>query len=275
MTFKFSNGTDKVRFVFMHSYHKDVDKTLADKWFMDEKAAALAKMDGVESVRTWKALPPISMWTFDPYDRFDRMTEVVFDNLENCRKATVENPGFWSKTAAGAVGFNELECVFLNMDCQYDLLKEIPVQQYKYINHPARYTAGVVVDALPFDDTFLDIYMFNYDKKFTYEEGEDWYLGHHVREGRHSKRMGHKHYKTWNLIHVDADESNPLQPNRFLRFTELGLPEYARNPMLLAGPLDGGKKKLASLIYTQDPRGQVIGEWRNILIDPKDEEIVK
>ena len=22
------------------------------------------------------------------------------------------------------------------------------------------------------------------------------------------------------------------------------------------------------MIYTQDPRGQVIGEWRNILIDP-------
>ena len=61
------------------------------------------------------------------------------------------------------------------------------------------------------------------------------------------------------------DEDCPLQPNRFWRFTELGLPDYAVDPA--KSGLKPGEKP-ALMTYTQDPRGQVIGEWRNILIDP-------
>ncbi len=268
MSFTSSCGPGPVRFVFMHSYHKDA-KEAGEKRFLEEVVPAMRKFAGLRSIRSWKALPPIRMWTFDPYERFDRLTELLFDDMQHALAATVEQSEFWAISESGN-GFAELECVFLDEQPQYDLLKDVPVQQYKYINHPGRYTAGVVVDALDLDDTFLDIYMFNYDKKFTFEEGEDWYLGHHVREGRISKRVGHKHYKTWKPLRVATPEDCCLYPNRFWRFTELGLPEYARNPALLAGPLEGGAKKLASLIYTQDPRGQVIGEWRNILIDPKD-----
>lgn len=272
MTFQFDSGTGKVRFVFMHSYQKDVDAAVADKWFKEEKAKAIAGFKGVESIRSWKALPPISMWTFDPYDRFDRMTEVLFDNLEDAKAATIENGNFWKLCGAGEIGFREFECVFLDVEPQYDLLKDIPVQQYQNINHPGRYTPGVNLDSMNMDDTYFDIYMFNYNPKFTFEEGEAWYLGHHVREGRIVKRVGHKHYKTWKPITIKTPDMCPFEPNRFWRFTELGMPEYSRKPQLIAGFLEGGKKKLASMIYTQDPRGQVIGEWRNILIDPKDEE---
>ena len=36
---------------------------------------------------------------------------------------------------------------------------------------------------------------------------------------------------------------------------------------ILRGELEPGERP-AMMKYTQDPRGQVIGEWRNIIIDP-------
>ena len=264
MSFTFSYGRGPVRFVYMFSYPKGVDRDAAEAWYLNEHVPAVRSQPGVTGYRSWKALPPISMWTFDPYDRFDRISEVVFEDMESCLNATVRNPGLWKKNAEDVPGFRELECALLDPEPQYNLLKDIPVQQYKYINYPGRYTPGVMLDT-DRDDVIMDIYMFNYDPKFTFEEGEDWYLGHHVREGRITKRLGHRHYQTWKPLRVTVDESCPLQPNRFWRFTELGLPDYAVDPA--KSGLKPGEKP-ALMTYTQDPRGQVIGEWRNILIDP-------
>ena len=92
---------------------------------------------------------------------------------------------------------------------------------------------------------------------------EDW------REGRITKRVGHRHYQTWKPLRACVDADCPLQPNRFWRFTELGLPDYAVDPAKTG--LKPGQVP-AMMTYTQDPRGQVIGEWRNILIDPDQAE---
>ena len=251
MSFTFSYGRGPVRFVYMFSYPKGVDRDAAEAWYLNEHVPAVRSQPGVTGYRSWKALPPISMWTFDPYDRFDRISEVVFEDMESCLNATVRNPGLWKKNAEDVPGFRELECALLDPEPQYNLLKDIPVQQYKYINYPGRYTPGVMLDT-DRDDVIMDIYMFNYDPKFTFEEGEDWYLGH-------------RHYQTWKPLRVTVDEDCPLQPNRFWRFTELGLPDYAVDPA--KSGLKPGEKP-ALMTYTQDPRGQVIGEWRNILIDP-------
>lgn len=268
MSFTFSYGRGHVRFVYMFSYPKDVAKEDAEKWYLEEHVTAVKNLPGVIGFRSWKALPPIAMWTFDPYDRFDRLSEVVFEDMESCLNGTVRNPGLWRSGAQEAPGFRELECVMLDEKPQYDLLRDIPVQQYKYISNPGRYTKGKMVD-VDDDDVIMDIYMFNYDPKFTFEEGEDWYLGHHVREGRITKRLGHRHYQTWKPLRVTVDEDCVLQPNRFWRFTELGLPGYAVDPRKMN--LQPGERP-ALMTYTQDPRGQVIGEWRNILIDPDQAE---
>lgn len=264
MSFTFSYGRGPVRFVYMFSYPKGADKDTAEKWYLEEHVPAVRRQPGVTGYRSWKALPPITMWTFDPYDRFDRISEVEFENLDTCLNATVRMPELWQKGAVDKPGFAELECVVMDLPPQYDLLKDIPVQQYKYINHPGRYTPGKMLD-VDEDDVIMDVYMFNYDPKFTFEEGEDWYLGHHVREGRITKRLGHRHYQTWKPLRITVDADNPLQPNRFWRFTELGLPGYAADPSKIR--LAAGEKP-ALMTYTQDPRGQVIGEWRNILINP-------
>lgn len=268
MSFTFSYGRGPVRFVYMFNYPKDVDKAMAEKWYLEEHVAAVRSQKGVTGYRSWKALPPIGMWTFDPFDRFDRISEVVFEDLESCLNATVKNLTLWTKGVEGKAGFRELECTIMDLPPQYNLLKDVPVQQFKYINHPGRYTAGKMIDGDD-DDVIMDIYMFNYAPKFTFEEGEDWYLGHHVREGRITKRLGHRHYQTWKPLRVAVDADCPLQPNRFWRFTELGLPGYAVDPTKLN--LKQGETP-ALMTYTQDPRGQVIGEWRNILINPDQAE---
>lgn len=262
MKFSFRCGRGVVRFVHMFNYPEGVSLEEGERWYLEEHVPLAKALPGVVRYHSWRALPPVGMWTFDPYDRFVRLTELVFTDMESCLNATVRNPDLWRSGVEGRPGFRELECALLDEEPQYDLLRDVPVQQYKYINHPGRYTAGKMLDGDD-DDVIMDVYMFNYAPKFTTEEGEDWYLGHHTREGRITKRLGNKHYQTWRSLKVPAVEGSPLDPNRFYRLTELGLPPYA----LGKADLKPGEKP-ALMIYTQDPSGQVIGEWRNILIDP-------
>lgn len=262
MSFSFRSGRGAVRFVHMFNYPEGVSPEEGDRWYFEKHVPLAKALPGVVRYRTWKALPPISMWTFDPYDRFTRLTELVFTDMESCLDATLRNPGLWAGGVTGRPGFRELECALLDEEPQYDLLRDIPVQQYKYINFPGRYTSGKMLDTDD-DDVIMDVYMFNYAPKFTTEEGEDWYLGHHTREGRITKRLGNKHYQTWLSLKAPETEGSVLNPNRFYRFTELGLPPYA----LGKADLKPGEKP-ALMTYTQDPRGRVVGEWRNILINP-------
>lgn len=266
MNFSFSAGRGHVRFVYLFNYPCGISLEEGERWFRETHVPAIRALPGVVSFRTWRALPPIPMWTFDPYDRFVRLVELVFADKETCLNATVrDQTGLWAHGVEGHPGFRELECALLDEEPQYDLLKDIPVQQYKYINYPGRYTPGRIMDD-DADDVIMDVYLFNYAPAFTTDEGEDWYLGHHTREGRITKRLGRKHYQTWKTLRVD-ESCGSIQPTRFYRLTELGLPPYA----LGKSELKPGEKP-SLMMYTQDPRGQVVGEWRNILIDPDQAE---
>lgn len=261
MKFSFSYGRGVARFVYLFNYPEGISKEEGDKWFFNEHVPAVKKLPGIVRYKTWEALPPISMWTYDPYDRFERLVELVFTDFETCLDGTVRNPALWESGIEGRPGFREFECLILDEEPQYDLLRDVPVQQYKYASMVPIYRAGEMMED-DSDDVIIDVYMFNYKPHITLAQGEDWYLGHHVREGRHTKMYGHRHYQTWKPLHVPEVEGSNLHPNRFLRLTELGLPDYAVNG------LPEGAPKPAMLAYTQSPLGNVIGEWRNILIDP-------
>lgn len=261
MKFSLSYGRGLVRFVHMFNYPEGVSAQEGDRWYFEEHVPAVKALPGIVRFKTWKALEPIAMWTFDPYDRFTRMTELVFENMELCLNGTVRNPGLWA-AGSGSLGFRELECIMLDEEPQYDLLRDVPVQQYKYAAVPPKYTPGKMMED-DSDDVILDVYMFNYSEKFTLTEGEDWYLGHHTREGRITKQLGNKHYQTWKSLKTAEEENSTLRPNRFYRLTELGLPAYAMGKGM---PAVG--ERPAMLAYTQSPFGRAIGEWRNILINP-------
>ncbi len=76
------------------------------------------------------------------------------------------------------------------------------------------------------------------------------------------KRISTAHYQTWKSIKMPEEKGSLLQPNRFHRITELGLPEAA-----LAWPEEGTPPR-TRLLYTMSPFGNVLGEWRNIVIRP-------
>ncbi|MDC3343960.1 hypothetical protein OAW22_06990, partial [Pseudomonadales bacterium] len=218
------------------------------------------KLSGIVRYKTWRGLPPIPMGAPDPYDRFVRMSELVFENLELCLNGTTRDNTLWTPASESVPGFNEMDCVILDEEPQYDLVRDVPVQQYKYFAIQPKYVGGHP-EYDDSDDVFMDIYMFNY--KVPVIDGEDWYLGHHVREGRISKQMGrNRHYQTWKTWRVPEEPNSPLEPNRFYRITELGLPAAAKN---FPKPDDPPRPRIA---YAQSPLGNVLGEWRNILIDP-------
>ena len=253
-------GKGAVRFLYFFNYPKDVAVEDCERWFFSEHAPSVAKLKGLQSFRSWKGLPPIRMGTYDPWDRFNRLAELVFDNYDNCIDGTINNGGLWQSATEGQTGFREVECICVDDVPQYDLLKEIPVQQFKYINNPPEFTGDEDFDES--DDTFIDLYMFNY--RVPNADGEDWYLGHHVREGRITKRLGNRHYQTWKSHNVPEVEGSPLKPNRFYRITELGLPDWSR------GIKRPGGNPRSFIKFTRSPVGEVIGEWRNILIEPGD-----
>jgi hypothetical protein len=84
-----------------------------------------------------------------------------------------------------------------------------------------------------------------------------------------TKALGSRHYQTWKSLTVPEEQDSRLKPNRFYRITELGLPDWSRG---IRRP--GGNPK-SFVTYTRSPLGEVINEWRNILIDPAQVENLK
>jgi hypothetical protein len=263
--FEIRHGRGVVRFLHFFNYPATMSAEEGDKWYFSQHVPQAKRLRGLVRYRTWRGLPPIKMWTYDPYDRFVRVSELAFESLEQCLQATTRNPELWALATGDKPGFRELECMMVDEEPQYDLLKDVPVQQYKYMQQPAKFTGEPEYDEA--DDTFLDIYMFNY--KVSNFDGEDWYLGHHVREGRIIKTLGRRHYQTWKGLTVPDEQGSALKPNRFYRITELGLADWYRGK-----PRPGGTPK-STLTFTRSPLGEVIREWRNILIEPSQVEDLK
>jgi len=264
--FEFKYGTGIVRFVHFFSYPEGVTVEDGEKWYFGEHVPRARELPGVTRYRTWRGLPPIPMGAPDPYDRFVRMSELAFENMALARQATLEDSGtstgLWTLTS-GAQAFGEFECVFLDEEPQFDLIRDIPVQQYKYVALPLKYAGGEPRYEYS-EDTIIDVYMLNY--RVPVVDGEDWYLGHHVREGKLSKHVGLRHYQTWKTLEVPEGPDSPLKPNRFYRLTELGLPAAAQ-----VWPKEDDPPR-PRMLFTVSQVGNVLGDWRNIIIDPKQAE---
>jgi len=259
--FEFKAGGHGIaRFVYLFNYPEGVSVSDGEAWYLGEHVPQVKKLTGILRYRSWRALPPIPMPSPDPYDRFVRMSELAFENMVACRQATLANLRLWTPSSKGVPGFGELECVILDEEPQYDLLRDVPAEQYKYMALPLKYSGGAP-ELEDTEDTIIDVYMFNYGVPIA--DGEDWYLGHHVREGKLVKQVGVTHYQTWKTIRVPQEPNSPLRPNRFYRLTELGLPASAKE-----WPKEGDPPR-PRLLFTMSQLGNVLGDWRNIVIDPE------
>ena len=258
--FEFNYGTGSVRFVHFFNYPEGMTIEDGEQWYFEKHIPQVKKLPGIVRYRTWRGLPPIPLFSADPFDRYVRMSELVFENMELAQQATLGNADLLAAASVGNPGFREFECVFLDEQPQFDLIKDTPVQQYKYAALPLKFSGGEH-QYEDVEDAIILVYLFNYSSSIA--DGEDWYLGHHAREGKLTKQVGLRHYQTWRMLRTPEEPDNSLQPNRFYRLTELGLPASVQVP-----PKEGELAK-PSLIITMSQLGNVFGDFLNIVIDPK------
>ena len=259
-SFEFNYGTGMVRFVHFFNYPEGMTIEDGEQWYFGEHVPQVQKLPGIKRYRTWRALPPTSVESPYPFDRFVRMSELAFENMALAQQATLGNASLWSAASAGEPGFGEFACIFLDEQPQFDLTRDVPVQQYKYAALPLKFSGGEhqYEDG---EDAIILVYMFNYSVSIA--DGEDWYLGHHAREGKLTKQVGLRHYQTWRMLRSSEEPDNPLKPNRFYRLTEEGLPTWTQVP-----PKEGDPPR-PKLLITMPPLGNVFDELLNIVIDPR------
>ena len=107
--FEIPHGRGLVRFLHFINYPTGMSLEDGDKWYFSKHVPQAKNLNGVVRYKTWKALPPIKMWTYDPYERFARVSELAFESMDACLKATTRNPELWALTSGDKPGFRELD----------------------------------------------------------------------------------------------------------------------------------------------------------------------
>ncbi|MGA8568346.1 MAG: hypothetical protein WB580_11205 [Candidatus Binataceae bacterium] len=211
-----------IRFVHVFNYSAGVSRSDGEKWYLGTHVPAVKKLPGMRRYRSWPrvevGIPYPSPGAPTPFDQFVRRTELYFDDYDAWRNAYRSNPGLWTPASERTPGFGPFECMFLDEEPQFDLLRDAPQQQYKYMTLPLWWPKGrpeVDEDA----EIFIDSYCLLYPPTISLTIGEDWYLGHHTREGK--QLSGMKHYKTWRTIRVPQE-----QARCFSRTNGRGLPSW-------------------------------------------------
>ena len=249
-----------IRFVHLFNYADGVSIDDGESWYLGEHVPQVKKLSNIVAYRSWRGLEtPFSYPSpgiASPPDQFVRRSELWFDSPKSCQQAVISNPALWTPSEEGVPGFREFECMFISKEPQYNLLQDAPQEQYKYMTMPLMWPRGrpQVEDT---DDLVVLCYYFNYRPEISIVDGEDWYIGHHTREGK--QLPGVKHYRTWQTIRVPEEPDSLLNPNRWFRMTELGMVNF-----------DAYRKTMVDtetrIRFTPSPLSRVIGEWINIFI---------
>jgi hypothetical protein len=246
-----------IRFVHHLNYTEGVTRSDGDRWYTREHVPRVRALPGIIGYRSWPhvdvGIPYPSAGAPTPHDQFARRSEVCFPDLTTALGALTTHADLWQPAAEGQTGFREFECMLLEEQPQYDLLRDAPPQHYQYMTLPLWWPQGppeVDLDA----PIFIDSYCIAYAENLPVSTGEDWYLGHHTREGK--QLPGMRHYRTWRTVRV-PDEAG-LDLNRWYRLTELGMSPEAYKATMVHDE--------TRIRFTPSPFGRVIGRWMNISI---------
>jgi hypothetical protein len=250
-----------IRFVHLFNYPEGVSKQEGEDWYLKTHVPEARKIPGVMGYKSWPGIdvgiPFPSAGAPTPHDQFVRRSELHFEDVDSAVSALKAGASLWSFNASSGPGFREFECMLLSEEPQFDLLRDAPQQQYKYMTLPLWWRKGPPT----YDDAveiFIDSYCIAYRDDLAIADGEDWYLGHHTREGK--QLPGMKHYRTWRTIHVKDELPLPLELNKWARLTELGMsPEAYKAAMV---------NNETRIRFTPSPFGSVIGRWLNIDLKP-------
>ena len=249
-----------IRFVHIFNYAEGVSKEDGEKWYLGDHVPQAKKLPGVQRYLSWRAVvpPPIpypSPGAPTPFDQFVRRSELWFEDLEASLKALKSDPSLWAPSDKGTPRFGEFECMFLEEEPQYNLLRDAPPQHYKYMTLQLWWPRGKPeIDENA--EIFIDSYCIAYNPNVTIAQGEDWYLGHHTREGK--QLSGMKHYRTWKTVRVPEEPAPHLKLNKWFRLTELGMSPEAFHATMVTDE--------TRIRFTPSPLGNVLGGWLNIPI---------
>ncbi len=251
-----------IRFMHIFNYTSSVDEANCEKWYLQEHVPAVKKLPGIIRYRSWKqwdaGIPFPSAGAPTPFNQFVRRTELCFDDKTTGIKTVLENARLFAVASPGETGFKELECMFLDEEPEYNLLRDAPPQHYKYITQPLWWPKGP--PQTDFDEEiFIDNYCIAYHPQLPRWIGEDWYLGHHTREGK--QLPGMKHYKTWQVIKVPEVENSPIKPNKWVRLTELGM-----SPTAYKATMVNDETRIRFTPSPVIPSPGVLSGWMNISI---------
>jgi len=255
-----------IRFVHFFRYADGMSAEEGEEWYLDKHVPRVRDLPGIKKYISWEAQPGRPGMDPESFARYVRRSDIYFDTLGDALAATQGNPQLWGSPSAGEPGFSEFECMYIEDEPQFDLLKDVPIQQYKYMGLPLKFSAADPV-WLADDDVTWWVYFFNYrsnislpDQEEWIVDGEDWYLGHHCREGSIMKQAGRRHYQTWLASRVNPTPASPFFTNRWYRITELGVPE---------GGNYWGNTEETQVELTQAEGGKGYGEFRNLILDPR------
>jgi hypothetical protein len=194
------------------------DSPEAAAWHRDEWVQGLVDVDGVSRVvvhESRKAPQPDDVSR--PLNDWAGLVEVHLDDL-----SVVTGPLAARARAEMGGRFTALRGIVSTVSEEYDLRRDVPAQQHPYATESITWKtvpppAGEPGDT---DDLWRYVYFFRYKDGVPWVEGEDWYLGHHTREGR--QLPGLRRYVTWRRRRCDAlTGEDAALFNGFARYTEL------------------------------------------------------
>jgi hypothetical protein len=250
-----------IRFVHFFNYASGVSVVDGERWYLGAHTSQVKKLPGVQRYVSWRGLEVPSsvapLMQGSP-EQFIRRSELWLEDIAAWQEAYSANPTLWATSQKGVPGFREFECMFLDIEPEYDLLQKVPPQEYKYLTVPLKWAKGEPPEVEDRGDLVINNYFFFYRPDVSITDGEDWYFGHHTREGR--RTPGVRHYKSWKTLRVPEDPNSTLRPNKWFRVTERGF-----------GSIDAWyvlKCKETGITFTQSPLGNVWGGFASIFTRP-------
>ena len=207
-----------IKYTYFFSFADGVDAADGDRWYVDEFSAREASLPGVQRLASWRIREaPQPAEVKRPLNTYHRMTEVW-----------CSDEAAWTQHHAALLDsergrhFGELKGIIVTAAPEYDLRRDAPPQHYQHMGLPIEWSTGKRPDvAEPTgEDMWRFVYFFRYRDDVTFDDGEDWYLGHHTREGK--QLPGVMRYVTWRRLgRGDLTSGAAGEARHFVRYTEL------------------------------------------------------
>ena len=200
-----------LRWVFLLRYPDGIPWEDGERWYLGTHTREARKLPGLRLYRSWRAekAAVAPAWsTVERMNRWDRVTELGFDDWESWHRATVREAPGYTPAPYGSKGF-ESETIFIGEEPDDDFLGNSPPHGSLPPGESERLIRW--------------LFLLRYGENTTKEAGEAWYLGTHTQEARLMR--GLRRYVSWKTTPRPAAMAS-LGPARWDRLTELAFADF-------------------------------------------------